>query len=133
MSVLTPSTLAGIEEALAKHAWADDWPHNIVPAGAPAQKLACDLIRLAPALLSAARRGLDADGWRDIASAPKDGTWILVWLGGVANCADTIQWAYDGWWNGCSGYVRSEGPPTHWRPLPDPPALIPTEREESGR
>ena len=65
------------------------------------------------------------DGWRDIASAPKDGTWILAWLGGVANVADTIQWAFGGWWNGDSGFVSSSATPAHWRPLPPPPTKEP--------
>ena len=62
--------------------------------------------------------------WQSIETAPKDGTWILAWLGGIAQIADTIQWAYGGWWNGSDGYVRSSAHPTHWRHLPDPPVTL---------
>ena len=63
-----------------------------------------------------------APAWEGIESAPRDGTWILVWLGGLANVADTVQWAFGDWWDGRSGHVRSECPPTHWQPLPAAPA-----------
>lgn len=69
--------------------------------------------------------------WRDIASAPKDGTPIIV-----ARRHDTFGWVR-GWatWEGegiVSGWISrgfSEVPgnlglahPTHWQPLPLPPA-----------
>lgn len=63
----------------------------------------------------------EAVAWQPIETAPKDGAWILAWLGGIAGCPDTIQWAYGGWWNGSTGHVRSEASPTHWMPLPQAP------------
>lgn len=81
------------------------------------------------ALLSPPAQG--ANGWLPIESAPKDGTWVLV-------CIDrlylingfTPQVAYFGTyhpntpgaecWRNSQRHVLAE--PTHWRPLPDPPA-----------
>lgn len=69
-------------------------------------------------------------GWRDIASAPRDGTRFLAFGGGL----DAVETAY---WSGdvccwCAESVtlddlddESEGycRPTHWQPLPAPPAV----------
>jgi hypothetical protein len=73
----------------------------------------------------------DPSGWRDIASAPKDGkTWVL--LGdfkeaepeehsvGTATFRDGV-WT-DGFvprWYWSGGFA-----PTHWQPIPDPPLSI---------
>ncbi len=68
--------------------------------------------------------------WQDIATAPKDGTEILVWDGGfqyVAWIGDTHA-APSGdkdWVFGAPGGDYDEFPivePTHWTPLPPPPA-----------
>jgi hypothetical protein len=62
----------------------------------------------------------EAEGWRDIASAPKDGTPVLLTARGgqVGVCVWIRQWLYHGvgatpadWWD----------EPSHWRPLPEPP------------
>jgi hypothetical protein len=51
--------------------------------------------------------------WRDISTAPRDGTRVLIvggnWLAAVIASADGKLW----------------GQPTHWRPLPLPPPAIP--------
>lgn len=72
------------------------------------------------------------DGWQDIASAPRDGTEIDIWIGNspivdggyrIVNC----WWsAVDGYWFGPMGgpardLRQQAGVPTHWRPLPEPP------------
>jgi hypothetical protein len=91
---------------------------------------ACDepgCIWLARAALAALPSQAQADGWQDIASAPTDEkTWFLTyvpppgWYSGVTvNRRDG-----DGWWRSCLAY-----PPTHWRPLPAPPAIIAEKRE----
>lgn len=62
-----------------------------------------------------------ADGWQPIETAPKNGTALLV---------GHEQAVFDAWWNG-SAWVdgttnffddENEFSPTHWRPLPAPPA-----------
>ena len=58
------------------------------------------------------------DGWRDISSAPKDGTRVLMWGPGWDGPmthewpnAEIAEAELRNWIN----------PPTHWRPLPSPP------------
>jgi hypothetical protein len=64
-------------------------------------------------------------GWRDIRSAPKDGTPFLAWEGeerGPFKC-----WMHQGfstdeyYW---MDHQDSEPDPTHWMPLPEPPAMM---------
>ena len=71
----------------------------------------------------AALRAHEAEGWRDIASAPKDGTIVLVSdrHGAMTPC----------FWNDKSGYKSAQwlavwdhknfSDPSHWRPLPTKP------------
>jgi len=70
-------------------------------------------------------------GWQPIETAPRDGTRILAWDGvdqwivhwqdcsGVSELAPSMGWAthYD---CGCMAYDQEF--PTHWMPLPPPPA-----------
>jgi hypothetical protein len=90
-----------------------------------------DAARLSAELVASARTALAAshgqERWQPIETAPKDGTWILAWLGGIADIADTIQWNYGGWWNGSNGHVATAAQPTHWRPLPTPPTEGPAD------
>jgi hypothetical protein len=79
--------------------------------------------------------------WQPIETAPKDGTWVLLCGGKITYGWDSEsyppsvvgQWARpdsdigyrDDWqfaWydSGCYGYYES---PTHWMPLPNPPAF----------
>ena len=91
----------------------------------------------------------EEDGWRPIETAPKDGTDILLWssvgvrgdggatigrwtseeecrrqigdCGGECRCP---EYEYDDpSWISWDGGFTLEHPPTHWRPLPPPPAL----------
>ena len=68
----------------------------------------------------------DASGWRDIATAPRDGTGFLVNCPHVEDGVSMMMWdanlfmmvsLFDGkpW---VSGLER----PTHWQPLPPPPS-----------
>jgi uncharacterized protein DUF551 len=53
-------------------------------------------------------------------SAPKDGTWILAYdIRGTAFGA--IAWIWNRWSLGAGTYMPK---PTHWMPLPDPPAAL---------
>lgn len=63
------------------------------------------------------------EGWRDIASAPKDGTQVLLWQPHW-EAMQTAVWCNDGH-NG-PGWLTMDGgeviKPSHWQPLPAPPA-----------
>lgn len=74
--------------------------------------------------------------WQPIETAPKDGTWIIVFGGYAAdddadrtfaivqwsnylNCGKTYpRWMF-AWYDG--GYYGRYYDPTHWMPLPPPP------------
>lgn len=69
---------------------------------------------------------LPGGGWQDISTAPKDGTHVLlseghnVWEGRAVESYG--RW---GWWERNAhptNYCGSEDYPTHWMPLPPPPA-----------
>ena len=70
------------------------------------------------------------DGWQDIASAPKDGTWILGYEP-RRHVEDTIrvwQWVGHageygtGLWIDAADSCDADEQPTHFMPLPTPPA-----------
>ncbi len=60
--------------------------------------------------------------WRDISSAPRDGTWIL---GYVSNDDTFHEYAQIRWMS--YHWLCDDGKefhnPTHWQPLPQPPTL----------
>lgn len=67
-----------------------------------------------------------ASAWRPIAEAPKDGirvlgTWESTWL--KSPHIEVVTWDNDGryWWYVCDG-DQPNCPPTHFMPLPEPPA-----------
>jgi len=83
-----------------------------------------------------------ASPWRDIESAPKDGTWIFIyrdnWHGAIKakwGEIDGVDELFTGWVfqdeflcigcaEGCLGYnedIEDGYMPTHWMPLPEPP------------
>lgn len=69
------------------------------------------------------------EGWRDISTAPKDGTAVLIWnpssyqgKGGVFVSLYFKTRDYGMQWICHPGYVRAE--PTHWQPLPDAPRAM---------
>ncbi len=62
--------------------------------------------------------------WQPIETAPKDGTAMLVHDEGAVFIAVFDE--DEGAWMdiaGAPGYQRVEPAPTHWMPLPDPPAV----------
>ncbi len=69
------------------------------------------------------------EGWRDIASAPKDGTDILAIVDGVHPgtgrpfIPEVVYWDSNQWWN-CMWSPEEDRclyEPTHWMPLPAAP------------
>lgn len=63
-------------------------------------------------------------GWQPIATAPKDGTRLLLWDGILQFtgwCAEHIGSGERFWTDGHLGRAY----PTHWMPLPDPPSADP--------
>lgn len=67
--------------------------------------------------------------WRTIDSAPKDGTSILVCVthntwDGEWETIQWVDWARDGVaiWPNYQHRIDIPFPPTHWMPLPNPPA-----------
>jgi hypothetical protein len=72
------------------------------------------------------------DGWRDIATAPKDGRTILLWGVNLATELVTGYWSHwhdnladadrQGWREACENVGDVLHGATHWRPLPTPPA-----------
>lgn len=82
--------------------------------------------------------------WRDISTAPKDGTPILIWEPGPHSFGnrekyrrmvpvgeapappqeyDDKRWAVGYWrpWGGWGNRNSADVKPTHWMPLPEPP------------
>lgn len=86
---------------------------------------------MAAALDQAATALRDLTAWQDIATAPKDGTWILATVAGKhpetsvpwVPCSthwNDGEWTDDDWMEG--DWPRDPYEPTHWRPLPSAPA-----------
>ena len=98
------------------------------------------LLREAAAALEAARE----DGWQPIETAPKDGTRVLLWIewsdvpvvGEFSHGrwqADTEHYSVSCGAGCYGGSVSSDRymKPTHWRPLPAPPAIVKDTGEQS--
>lgn len=66
----------------------------------------------------------DGQGWRPIETAPKDGSNVLL-VNRKGNIA-AGSWLAGGWWlrggNGPDAFFNRHHGPTHWQPLPSPPA-----------
>ncbi|WP_234053679.1 MULTISPECIES: DUF551 domain-containing protein [unclassified Xanthobacter] len=76
------------------------------------------------AVVEAAERN---DDWRPIATAPKDGTFMLVWNGRRLHVAafDPVE---NGWISSFKTVTKRlmvEPNPTHWTPAPTPPSHTP--------
>jgi hypothetical protein len=88
-------------------------------------------VRLTEAAIGLLRRALfqldSLSGWRDIATAPKDGTRVLLF-----NPGEPPYQCVGCWLNNTTGggWVSSEWDvePSHWQPLPPPP-----EEQPNGR
>ena len=66
--------------------------------------------------------------WLPIESAPKDGTDILLWFGHSVGWISLCKWYQKknrGWCWVCSYDHKAHlWEPTHWMPLPEPPAPV---------
>lgn len=60
----------------------------------------------------------DKPGWQPIETAPKDGTHIIAWQ---ATDGMRVSWFEGGMWQNFPWRSRRINP-THWMPLPEPPA-----------
>lgn len=64
--------------------------------------------------------------WQPLETAPKDGTFVLMYRNGTV---DTARW-YDDWmfgrsaWGNGSWSYPDHALPSHWMPLPEPPQGI---------
>lgn len=72
---------------------------------------------------NAFQKNENIDGWQAIGTAPKDGSDLLLsatnWHGDVVvGC-----WSFEGWRDRDDADALE---PTHWMPLPEPPAFAPT-------
>lgn len=69
-------------------------------------------------------RVIDAQRWRPIETAPKDGTMLLVCEPGCGYALCYYKWRERGceglWADPGGGYMH----PTHWRPLPEWPRSV---------
>lgn len=64
-------------------------------------------------------------GWRGIESAPKDGTWVLLWQPDQGENVACWMDCDISWWfieDGKNAHALRGAAPTHWMPLPAPPA-----------
>jgi len=61
--------------------------------------------------------------WQPIETAPKDGTFVLLWLGPHWETAEVLQWSEEenAWIDRHHGALIGSLVPTHWQPLPTPP------------
>jgi hypothetical protein len=81
-------------------------------------------VRIASAIRSLDLPGM-ADAWQPIETAPKDGPWFLAWQDGqIYPCEWHAEQPIEGppqagWYD---HFNLSFEEPTHWRPLPVPPA-----------
>ena len=68
--------------------------------------------------------------WQPIETAPKDGTWVLLWWPHLHHAPQTGQYSY-GWHCHVPSFA-DEGPgPLNWMPLPVPPTTEPAKAEEA--
>ena len=66
------------------------------------------------------REEADSQGWMDIATAPRDGTRVLLWRDWLSDDCAVCQWRQDICnWYSVGRYVFNGA--LLWRPLPPPP------------
>lgn len=87
------------------------------------------LMSIYRALMEAKREERERDKWQPIETAPKDGTRVLA-VGHRGSNIDVIEWGNGRYLGRVKGYNQAwvnnpgvEVNPTHWQPLPPPPAI----------
>ena len=77
--------------------------------------------KLAKAALVELNTFIESNGWQDIETAPKDGTYILVYGAPVFSKSCVAQWTRPRTgddWNWYTPEISIAINPTHWQPLP---------------
>lgn len=67
--------------------------------------------------------------WRPISTAPKDGTFVLCFH--ESGHINVMQFCSDGYWRATVLDRLHKWHPTHWQPLPAPPASLNAENKHA--
>ena len=64
--------------------------------------------------------------WQPIATAPKDGSWIMVYWKTMRISMFPMIVFWDEGWEPANDFLKDYGEvwPTHWMPLPEPPIKV---------
>jgi hypothetical protein len=81
------------------------------------------------AQLAAAPEPPAEDGWQPIETAPKDCRDVLCYVDGIGMGQMVLYWN-DGYWREKANGMGLKITPTHWQPLPAPPALSRQSQQE---
>lgn len=84
--------------------------------------------------IAACLRASPETGWREISTAPKDGTQILLWITGIEPRPRIGFWAERGvnlGWYGLQSQHFIGMNVTHWQPLPPSPRPLEAEQMET--
>lgn len=85
-------------------------------------------------IMLAAAPSVQPDSWQDIGTAPKDGTDVDLFYPGFGRFTEANfegrGWGRDEWRGTHTVRFYPSGSPTHWRPLPAPPAAPVAQKEE---
>jgi hypothetical protein len=122
---IVDETAAVVERLRAAYTSWNNPPSDGLPEGAEVVLEAADLLeRLSR------ERGTVPEGWHDISTAPKDGTWVVLFGPHSRHGVDAhiiCRWDGDYWQSsddGYGAYIQA----THWMPLPPRPG----DRTDSG-
>ena len=128
---MTPNDIAGLcerlraVESMRRHGGnTTSWHRN------PDGPEAADLIERLAAMLAASPQGegspADAQGWRDIATAPRDGREIIAYSQDVRGKTPLDPFVSLCAWHPDAGFCTCElREVTHWMPFPPPPSADP--------
>lgn len=132
---MTPAAEKLVERLQNLNPWAEnDWPERAREAATLIASQAAEIAALGEKVEAGLR-------WRDISTAPKDGTRVLLWEKGflvmIGAWLEHTGMAYmePRWW---SNGVPIIPPPTHWQPIPETnikeePGLSDAEQKAQGK